>query len=623
MSSYYNGPRRPKKVLSVREELAKQIHAATHPRPERGLLVVPAESMRAIKKLVKAGGHAGAHEMLQDSLQARHAQPRYRALLIADELFRRSRAFRDLSAASFKVMVEATVGTRPDRPLPPPTAVAALLREKALEMIESWNEAFGAHYQEIRVAHRYLRDVLKMKFPDVVSARARREAAEARRQERSQQLLRTRLAQTRREMGEHAGDLRRLVREMRACFDLLMASLGAAQGDRGGCPFGGSSNGSSSSSSSSSGSGNGAAGGLSGDRSGSAERSELSTVDVESDSSSEYDDLVDVDDRINEDVDDEDGAEQDKEDDVGGGSGKGGDGGGDDGDDCGNGGDEGSDDDNVVDGLTTAAGRSGKDSVGMGIAMPRTVLSRVGSDRNTANTADATNTAVCDTLVQLDESEQKRDSLSGAGKGTPIEAEHTRTDGSSAAGATTATTATTTAATTATTLDEDEEEDFEWEDGGTDETTGSAAAPSSRNIPVGGNGSGGQDGSSRPTRTLNDVVQSAGLGSTAYAITVSINPAQRLKRIGAARETSDVTRAAREGCMELERQHLPRVAEWLSVLSRVTVPAAEQPRLEQDMTAVVELRRMAVDVIRQSKALGAAPIPQGKGRKRKKHPPNG
>ena len=252
----------------------------------------------------------------------------------------------------------------------------------------------------------------------------------------------------------------------------------------------------------------------------------------------------------------------------------------------------------------------------MGIAMPRTVLSRVGSDRNTANTADATNTT--------DESEHERDSLSGAGKGTPSEAEHTRTDGSSAAGATTATTTATTAATTAaTTLDEDEEEDFEWEDGGTDETTDSAAAPSSRNVPVGGNGSGGHDGSSRPTRTLNEVVQSAGLGSTAYAITVSIDPAQRLKRIGAARETSDVTRAAREGCMELERQHLPRLAEWLSVLSRVTVPAAEQSRLEQDMTAVVELRRMAVDVIRQSKALGAAPIPQGKGRKRKKHPPNG
>jgi len=55
---------------------------------------------------------------------------------------------RSLVAASFSCFMELAVGHVEGRPLPPPAAVAALLRAKALEVVERWAKRFGGAYPQ-------------------------------------------------------------------------------------------------------------------------------------------------------------------------------------------------------------------------------------------------------------------------------------------------------------------------------------------------------------------------------------------------------------------------------------------------------------------------------------------
>ncbi len=53
---------------------------------------------------------------------------RYLALLLVDELFRRSAVFRALLLPAFETFLELTVGMRTDKPLPEPRSAAKRLQ---------------------------------------------------------------------------------------------------------------------------------------------------------------------------------------------------------------------------------------------------------------------------------------------------------------------------------------------------------------------------------------------------------------------------------------------------------------------------------------------------------------
>lgn len=41
------------------------------------------------------------------------------------------------------------------------------MREKALELLERWNDSYSDLYKELRVAYRFLREGKRMKFPEL------------------------------------------------------------------------------------------------------------------------------------------------------------------------------------------------------------------------------------------------------------------------------------------------------------------------------------------------------------------------------------------------------------------------------------------------------------------------
>ncbi|KAF8060617.1 RPL32A [Scenedesmus sp. PABB004] len=169
-------------------------------------------------------GHA--HGLIMDRLAAGHAQTRLLALELCDVLFARSKRFRALLAGQFSAFVALAVGHRPDAPLPPPAGAARALRERALEAIEAWHEAWGLHYPAVTVAYRYLKR--QYSFPEISSRRAAAAAAEAARRARHQASLAQRYAAFAADWPQQRAALASLLRQMRECFELLAQPVEAA-----------------------------------------------------------------------------------------------------------------------------------------------------------------------------------------------------------------------------------------------------------------------------------------------------------------------------------------------------------------------------------------------------------
>lgn len=76
-------------------------------------------------------------------------QIRVHALRLCDELFTRSKQFRQLLVSDLGQVLPLALGHKPETPLPPPAGAAAKLRKAALECLERWNSQYGAVYGQV------------------------------------------------------------------------------------------------------------------------------------------------------------------------------------------------------------------------------------------------------------------------------------------------------------------------------------------------------------------------------------------------------------------------------------------------------------------------------------------
>jgi hypothetical protein len=80
---------------------------------------------------------------------------RYSSLQLIEQLFDRSKLFRDLLTEDFPVFTQLTVGIQ-DKKLPPPVQVAAKLKDYALALIKAWYIKFGERYHQLGIAFDFL-----------------------------------------------------------------------------------------------------------------------------------------------------------------------------------------------------------------------------------------------------------------------------------------------------------------------------------------------------------------------------------------------------------------------------------------------------------------------------------
>ncbi|CAL8464282.1 g3817 [Coccomyxa elongata] len=212
---------------SVLNKLAEVVEKVT----DKSRLDIDPISLQQLKLLCKAS-HDNVIEvfdLLLDRLKASDAQTRLHALEVCDMLFGRSRAFRTAAAAQLPALLEAVVGYRPGRPLPGPPELATRLREKALDAVERWNDNYGAFYQQIRLGVRYLKDVLKMKFPELRARAAAAEAERRQREARAQQLLQAKYRRLANNFDAGAAEIQSALDQVQRCFDLLRGDSAPAQ----------------------------------------------------------------------------------------------------------------------------------------------------------------------------------------------------------------------------------------------------------------------------------------------------------------------------------------------------------------------------------------------------------
>lgn len=114
---------------------------------------------------------------------------RYLALLIIDELFIRSKLFRSLLVENLDQLLSLSIGFRRNNPLPAPASVASVLRSKAIEFLEKWNESFGIHYRQLRLGYDYLKNTLRFQFPNLQANAARVQQERREREMRTKEIL--------------------------------------------------------------------------------------------------------------------------------------------------------------------------------------------------------------------------------------------------------------------------------------------------------------------------------------------------------------------------------------------------------------------------------------------------
>ncbi|CAN0273506.1 unnamed protein product, partial [Ectocarpus sp. 12 AP-2014] len=209
------------------DTLGKLVSKATKPTRETGYKRLDEDTLRRIKGIARKDEDCatGAVRYLMQRMAAKSAEVRFMALSIVGLLFQRSRVVRKVVVADLKNFMNLAVGHDARHPLPGPPAAAVALREKALALMEEWNESHGDLYKGLRAAYRFLREGKRMKFPELQARAARAREAAARRDKHARRLLQAKYLQAKAEITEQASEIQTIVREMEECFAILVPAV--------------------------------------------------------------------------------------------------------------------------------------------------------------------------------------------------------------------------------------------------------------------------------------------------------------------------------------------------------------------------------------------------------------
>ncbi|KAL9559142.1 hypothetical protein PS6_000946 [Mucor atramentarius] len=132
----------------VRENIGRLIKDLT----ETGEWVLNAQKLKNLKSICKRSDAfvQVAFEFAMAQLRKKHAQ-------LIEQLFDRSKYFRNLLTEDFPLFTQLTVGIQ-DKKLPPPAQVATKLKDYAIALIKTWFTKYGERYRQLGIAYDFLLD---------------------------------------------------------------------------------------------------------------------------------------------------------------------------------------------------------------------------------------------------------------------------------------------------------------------------------------------------------------------------------------------------------------------------------------------------------------------------------
>lgn len=182
------------------------------------------EKMKELKKICKSSDEYISHvyHLLITQLNEEHAEIRFSAFQIVDELFSRSHQFRMLVISNFQEFLELTVETDYDQPLPPPKEVAQKLKKMAIKAVQEWHEKYGEAYKKLSLGYHFLKQNKKVDFHDVRSKTLAERKQEAEKQKRLENIYKEKVKNAEKEIQERKEDIQASLTEMKNGFKLLM-----------------------------------------------------------------------------------------------------------------------------------------------------------------------------------------------------------------------------------------------------------------------------------------------------------------------------------------------------------------------------------------------------------------
>ncbi|NWV02625.1 UVSSA protein, partial [Ptilonorhynchus violaceus] len=198
-------------------ELVEELTTSGEPRLEPG-------RMKELKKICKSSEEhiSHAYHLLVTRLQEEHAEMRFSAFQVVQELFARSHQFRTLVISNFQEFLELTVGIDHEQPLPPPKEVAQKLRKAAIKAVQDWHEKYGEAYKQLSLGYHFLKQNKKVDFQDVHARTVAERRREEEKQKRLENIYKEKVKRTEKEMEEMSQEIADTLTEMENCFQLLM-----------------------------------------------------------------------------------------------------------------------------------------------------------------------------------------------------------------------------------------------------------------------------------------------------------------------------------------------------------------------------------------------------------------
>jgi UVSSA N-terminal domain len=187
-------------------------------------LMVSKQLIRDVTASVRSSNTAVklAFELLLPLLRdPKDARVRYRALSVVDALFLRSSYFRSLMIPRLPTFVDACAGV--EHPLPPPDNVAALLLDRTTRILARWHALHGVKHREIGLAEEFLLSGRQRGRQRMhTELHAQRLLGEQQQEER---IVRAQFRNIVRDLEPLENDLRAILREMRAAFEILVPTV--------------------------------------------------------------------------------------------------------------------------------------------------------------------------------------------------------------------------------------------------------------------------------------------------------------------------------------------------------------------------------------------------------------
>lgn len=163
-----------------------------------------------------------AYHLVLTQLKKNHAEIRLSSFQIINELFLRSHTFREMLLIDFQIFLELTVETDYKQPLPPPKSAAKVLKEKAIEAIDSWHRKFGPHYKKLDLGYNYLKRVKNVEFNShTARSQAERRQSEER-ERRKRNIINGQIIRVENEMSDMISEMELCATEIENCFKLLL-----------------------------------------------------------------------------------------------------------------------------------------------------------------------------------------------------------------------------------------------------------------------------------------------------------------------------------------------------------------------------------------------------------------